>query len=179
MNLRTLRIRIFDLYSLRLRFFDACCAGQVRRGRPEAVSWFMPDDERDAETYAIIGAAMRVHRGLGAGFLEAVYQEALALVLDQAGIPLQREVPLHIRFEGQTLRTVYRADFVCFSRVLVELKALRKLSGAETAQVLNYLKASGIDRALLLNFGAASLEYRRYAYSDQKGLIDRSADHAD
>ena len=139
----------------------------------------MRADDRDAETYAIIGAAMRVHRGLGAGFLEAVYQEALALVLDQAGIPCQREVPVRIRFEGQTLRTAYRADFVCFDRVLVEVKALRKLPGAETAQVLNYLKASGLDRALLLNFGAASLEYRRYAFTDRKGLTEESADYAD
>lgn len=163
---------------LQLRFWDVACADKVRRGQTEVVSWFMPDDDRDAETYAIIGAAMRVHRGLGAGFLEAVYQEALGLVLDQAGIPWQREVPVRIRFEGRTLRTAYRADFVCFDRVLVEVKALRKLSGAESAQVLNYLKASGLERALLLNFGAASLEYRRYAFTDRRGLIDNSADFA-
>lgn len=139
----------------------------------------MPADDRDAETYAIIGAAMRVHRGLGAGFLEAVYQEALGLVLNQAGIPWQREVPFRIQFEGQTLRTTYRADLVCFDQVLVEVKALRKLSGAESAQVLNYLKASGLQRALLLNFGAASLEYRRYALTERTGLTEKSADCAD
>jgi GxxExxY protein len=164
---------------LQLQFWNVACADKVRSVQTEVVSWFMPGDDRDAETYAIIGAAMRVHRGLGAGFLEAVYQEALGLVLDQAGIPWQREVPVRIRFEGHTLRTAYRADFVCFDRVLVEVKALRKLSGAESAQVLNYLKASELERALLLNFGTASLEYRRYAFTERRGLIEKSADYAD
>jgi GxxExxY protein len=164
---------------MQLRFGDVVCADKVRNARAAVVSWFMPGDDRDAETYAIIGAAMRVHRALGAGFLEAVYQEALGLVLDQAGIPWQREVPVRIRFEGHTLRTIYRADLVCFDRVLVEVKALRKLSGAESAQVLNYLKASGLERALLLNFGAASLEYQRYAFTERRGLTGKSADFAD
>lgn len=154
---------------LQLRFLNVVCVRKVRRSRAEIVSWGMPADDRDAETYAIIGAAMRVHRALGAGFLEAVYQEALGLVLDQAGVPWQREVPVRIRFEGHWLRTAYRADFVCFNQVLVEVKALRKLSGTESSQVLNYLKASGLERALLLNFGAASLEYRRYVSSDCTG----------
>jgi GxxExxY protein len=129
----------------------------------------MPVDQRDLETYAIIGAAMRVHRALGAGFLEAVYQEALGLALDGDGIAWRREVPFRIHFEGHTLRTVYRADFVCCEQVLVEVKALRKLSGVETAQILNYLKASRLKRGLLINFGGESLEYRRYVSSDCTG----------
>lgn len=119
----------------------------------------------DPETYAIIGAAMRVHQLLGAGFHEAVYQEALAQELAAAGIPFQTEVPFRIAFRDRILRTSYRADFVCFGEVLVELKALGSLSGDELAQVLNYLKASGLERALLLNFGARRLEYRRLVMS--------------
>lgn len=92
---------------------------------------------------------MRVHRALGAD-----------------GIPCQREVLSRLQFEGRPLRTRYRADLVCFGRVLVELKALRALTGAETAQVLNYLKASGLERALLLNFGTPQLQYRRLVSTD-------------
>lgn len=137
-----------------------------------ALSSAMPPPTRDPETYAILGAAMRVHRELGCGFLEAVYHEALGHALDGDGIPWQREVPFRIYFAGQPLRTTYRADLVCFDRVLVELKALRELGGAETAQVLNYLKASGLERALLVNFGAPRLEYRRLVSSPQISQIE-------
>ena len=127
----------------------------------------MPAAPRDPETYAILGAAMRVHRELGCGFREAVYHEALCLVLETDGVPCRSEVPFRIEFAGQPLRTQYRADLVCFDGVLVELKALRALSGVEMAQVLNNLKASGLNRALLLNFGAPRLEYRRLLSSPQ------------
>jgi GxxExxY protein len=137
----------------------------------------MPPATRDPETYAILGAAMRVHRELGCGFLEAVYHEALGLALTADEIPWQREVPFRVYFTGQPLRTTYRADLVCFDRILVELKALRELGGPETAQVLNYLKASGLERALLLNFGAPRLEYRRLVLTH--GSTDGSADGTD
>jgi GxxExxY protein len=130
-------------------------------------------DHRDPETYAIIGAAMRVHRELGCGFLEAVYHEALRLALEADGVPCRSEVPFRIQFGGQPLRTLYRADLVCFDDVLVELKALRALGGVESAQVLNYLKASGLARALLLNFGAPRLEYRRLVSSPQISQIEK------
>lgn len=119
------------------------------------------DTNRDPETYAIIGAAMKVHRELGPGFLEAVYQEALAIEFEKQKIPFEKEVAIPISYSGVTLRTHYRADFLCFHTIIVELKALNGLSGTEQAQVINYLKATQLQKGLLLNFGTPSLEHRR------------------
>jgi GxxExxY protein len=121
--------------------------------------------ERDPQTFALIGAAMEVHGQLGQGFLEAVYREALERELAARSIQFRAEVHLPVLFKGTRLRISFRADLICFEEVLVELKALGRLTGAEDAQVLNYLKASGLQRALLLNFGAPRLEYRRLVWS--------------
>lgn len=121
----------------------------------------MNADRRDPETYAIIGAAMEVHRQLGPGFLEAVYQEALEVELEVRGIPFRKEVRLPIRYKGRQLETIYRADFICFEAIIVETKAQDALTGVDEAQALNYLKATGLQRALLLNFGSPRLEYQR------------------
>ena len=115
----------------------------------------------DPQTYAVIGAAMAVHRELGCGFLEAVYQEALAVELEMLGVPFVRESQIPIRYRGRILRTNYRADFIAFGEIVVELKAQSALTGIDQAQVLNYLKATAHRRALLFNFGTPRLEYHR------------------
>lgn len=122
----------------------------------------MKPQSQDPRTYAIIGAAMEVHRELGPGFLEAVYQEALTIELSVRGIPFQREVELPIAYKGKTLQTAYRADFICYDEVVIELKSIKQLGVIEEAQLLNYLKATGYQVGLLINFGAASLETRRF-----------------
>ena len=117
--------------------------------------------EQDPETFAIIGAAMNVHRNLGNGFLEAVYQDALEVEFKHLNIPFTREVAIPIRYRDTELNASYRADFICYGNVIVELKALQELTGVEDAQVINYLKATGLQRALLINFGRPSLEHKR------------------
>jgi GxxExxY protein len=120
---------------------------------------------KDPQTYAILGAAMDVHRHLGHGFLEAVYQEALALELAARGIAYQREAIVPLSYKGRPLQCSYRADFVCYEGVVVELKATCQLTGADEAQVINQLKATGLHRALLINFGAPSLQYKRLVFN--------------
>ncbi len=121
--------------------------------------------ENDPRTFAIIGAAMEVHKQLGCGFLEAVYQEAMAIEFVKRNIPFRREVRLPIHYKGQLLATTYCADFICFDSVVIELKALAHMSGTEEAQVINYLKATGYEVGLLLNFGGRSLQHRRLVLS--------------
>jgi GxxExxY protein len=117
--------------------------------------------KRDPRTYAIIGAMMEVHSQLGPGFLEAVYQEALAMEFRLRDIPFRREVELPISYKGHRLATVYRADFVCFDGVLVELKAVQELGPIEKAQVIHYLRATGFQVALLATFATESLQFKR------------------
>jgi len=133
---------------------------------------------RDPQTYAIIGAAIEVHRVLGCGFLEPVYQEALAKEFLLRGIPFRREVELPITYKGDLLAVKYKPDFICYDAVIVELKALDKLGGREKAQVINYLKATGYERGLLLNFGAVRLEYERLILTAKYSSAER-ADTAD
>lgn len=116
---------------------------------------------KDPRTYAIIGAAMEVHKQLGNGFLEAVYQEALAIEFEARKIPFLREVKLTVSYKGFQLNARYRADFLAFDSIIVELKATAGLSGTDQAQLINYLRAANQRVGLLINFGTPALEYRR------------------
>lgn len=108
---------------------------------------------------------MEVHKHLGHGFLEAVYQEALALEFVARGIPFHREVTIPVKYKNHPLQCGYRADFICFETIVLELKAISQLSGADEAQTINALKATGLNRALLINFGASSLDYKRFVFN--------------
>jgi GxxExxY protein len=115
------------------------------------------------EVYAIIGAAIEVHSELGSGFLEAVYQEALELEMKARGIPCESQKELRVCYKQHLLKKGYFADFACYTSVIVEIKALDKLSSTEEAQVLNYLKATGCRVGVLINFGSrGKLEWKRY-----------------
>jgi GxxExxY protein len=117
-------------------------------------------DFADPQTYAIIGAAMEVHRRLGCGFLESVYRRALVEFLYRQ-IAFASEVAVSVSYKGETLTGAFRADFICDDSILVEVKALSSLGNPEIAQTLNYLKAANLHRALLLNFGAPRFQHRR------------------
>ena len=120
---------------------------------------------RDSRTYKIIGAAMEVHKELGCGFLEAVYQEALEREFLTQGIPFRAQPIVNIFYKRKPLSKKYQPDFLCYDEVIVEIKALSGLTGNEEAQIINYLKASGIKIGLLINFGTKSLEYKRKIYT--------------
>ena len=128
-------------------------------------------EERDSQSYAIIGAAMEIHRQLGHGFLEPVYQDAAVIEFPLKQIPFEKEVMLPIKYKNVLLPTYYRADFVCFSEIIVEFKASSRLSSVEEAQLLNYLKATGLKRGLLLNFGTPSLQYKRLVWGYEDTII--------
>jgi GxxExxY protein len=121
-----------------------------------------PLDLRDPRTFAIIGAAIEVHRHLGPGFLEPVYQEALSVELTERCIPHRREVEMPVYYRGTRLLSQYRADFLCFEAVVVELKAVDNLTPREQRQVIHYLKAVQLQTALLINFGSRSLQFNRF-----------------
>jgi GxxExxY protein len=120
----------------------------------------------DQQTYQIIGAAIEVHKELGRGFLEAVYQEALEVEFRDREIPFQPQMELPVFYKGRKLKTHYRSDFLCYNDIIVELKALTRLGDGESAQVLNYLKAARRERALLINFGSRSLQHERFVWSN-------------
>jgi GxxExxY protein len=134
--------------------------------------------QKDQQSHAIIGAAMEVHRELGFGFLEAVYQCALALEFEERDIPFQAEVPLPVRYKGKLLTCGYRADFICYEGFLVETKAIAELTRADDAQLINELKATSLQRGLLLNFGAPSLQFKRLVRTPSVNLC-KSAKSAD
>lgn len=114
------------------------------------------------ETYQIIGAAMSVHRTLGCGFTEKVYQEALEVELNRENIPYVRETPSHVQYKGIELSTEFIPDFICYDKIIVELKAVKELDDIHRAQTINYGKVAKAAVALLINFGETSLKYERF-----------------
>jgi GxxExxY protein len=119
----------------------------------------------DKKTYKIIGAAMEVHKELGCGFLEAVYQEALEREFTSQQISFKPQPIIQISYKGKPLDKTYQPDFICFDEIIVEIKAISALSGVEEAQLINYLKATGLKIGLLINFGTRSLEHKRFVYN--------------
>ena len=113
------------------------------------------------ETYNIRGAIFAVHHELGNGFLERVYQDALELEFQERGIPYEREKSIQVMYKGKPLGEPYRADFVCYDKIIVELKAVEKLQGIHRSQVVNYLKATGMKLGLLVNFGEEFVNIER------------------
>ena len=114
------------------------------------------------ESYDITGAAMHVYNTLGPGFLEAVYQEALAIEFKKRGIPYEQEKELKVFYDEQELKQTYRADFVCYGNIIVELKAVSELDNSHRSQVYNYLKATGYKLGIIFNFGSREeLQYER------------------
>ncbi len=121
------------------------------------------------EAYHIVGAAMEVSNHLGCGFLEAVYQEAMEIELAERGIPFVPQKGIRIAYKGRELKKEYIADFLCCEKIIVEIKAIKAITGIEEAQVINYLKATGLPLGLILNFGAPQLEWRRYVNTKRRG----------
>ena len=117
------------------------------------------------EVYAVIGAAIEVHRVLGSGFLEPVYQEAMEIESVEQQLPFKAQPILKIRYKEHTLKKEYVPDFIFYDQIIVEIKALDKLSGKEQAQILNYLKATGYKVGVLINFGShPKLEWKRFVF---------------
>ena len=111
-------------------------------------------------TRAVIGAAMEVHSTLGPGFLESVYEAAMAIELNLGKVPYECQKPIPVMYKGEKAKDFF-CDMLVDEKVLVELKALKAITNVEEAQVLNYLKATGLQVGLLINFGEQSLRYKR------------------
>jgi len=114
------------------------------------------------ETYQVLGACFEVNNEMGRGFLESVYQECLEVELASCGIPFEAQRPIELTFKGQELQRTFTPDLLCFGKVIVELKAVRRLAAEHRAQLINYLKACRLGVGLLVNFGSyPQLEYER------------------
>ena len=113
------------------------------------------------ESYRIIGCCMKVHAELGPGFLESVYQEALEKQFKKDAIPYEREKLLHIFFDGEKLKKHFKADYVCFDKIIIELKAAEFIHSDNLEQTRCYLKSTKFQLGLLVNFGQKSLMYKR------------------
>jgi len=128
------------------------------------------------ETYQVLGACFEVHNEEGCGFLEHVYQECLEIELGLQGIPFEAQKSLTLVYKGLTLKKTYVADFICFEKVIVEIKAVSNIIDEHRAQLLNYLNATGLPVGLLINFGHyPKIEYERLANTRKKNYLRPSA----
>jgi len=119
------------------------------------------------ESYAIIGACFDVYKDKGAGFLEAVYQECLSIEFAYKSIPYIEQKELPLSYRGKRLNKTYKPDFICFDKIILEIKAVSKIADEHRSQVLNYLNASSLQLGILINFGhSPKLEYERFLLTD-------------
>lgn len=109
------------------------------------------------DSHAVIGAALEVHSALGPGLLESAYQKCLALEFEAMGIPFRREVTIPLLYRGERVDASYRADFICFDRLIVEVKSVQKLEGIHRAQLLTYLRLTELRTGLIFNFNVQRL----------------------
>lgn len=116
----------------------------------------------EQESYQILGAAMKVHSELGPGFTEKVYQEGLAIEFPERGIPFVREKEIHAIYKGIVLDGTFIPDFICYDKIIVELKAVKELDDVNRSQAINYAKIAGCNISLLINFGESSLVKERF-----------------
>ncbi|WP_318261636.1 GxxExxY protein [Methanocorpusculum parvum] len=124
-----------------------------------------------AEVRKIVGCAFRVYNSLGSGFLEAIYRDALMIEFRDTDIPAEMEKHLDVYYKGEKLPSTYKTDIICYGQIILELKAVTKLTDADSAQLLHYLKATGIKTGILFNFGKkGKLEWKRLVYTDEKYL---------
>ena len=114
------------------------------------------------DSYQIMGACFEVYKDKGAGFLEAVYQECLAIEFEKRNIPFASQACVELSYSGRILKQTYKADFICYGKIIVEIKAVSTLSNELRTQVINYLRATNMKLGLLINFGHfPKLEYER------------------
>ena len=113
------------------------------------------------ESYKIIGACMKVHRELGAGFLESIYEEALKKEFLNSGIPFNNQVKLNVYYNGEKLNKFYKADFICYDKIILEIKSVSQVPNIFYSQIKNYLTATKKELGMLVNFGQSSLTYKR------------------
>jgi GxxExxY protein len=121
----------------------------------------MADIIYEKESYQIIGASLEVHKELGPGFLEAVYQEALTIEFSKQSIPFCREKELRLYYKNVSLQERYKVDFVCYDSIIIEVKALSALNSEHESQLINYLSATRLKLGILINCGERSLKYKR------------------
>ncbi|MEA3475659.1 MAG: GxxExxY protein [Candidatus Cloacimonadota bacterium] len=126
------------------------------------------------EVYRIIGAAIEIHKELGPGFLESVYEEAMVIESSKRQIPYETQVKISVYYKNQKLKKEFIADYIGYDKIIVEFKCIPKLTKVEEAQIINYLKATGIKVGILINFGShGKLEWKRYI----RTFIENKKDH--